>query len=191
MNCCLDLNFDVLHAATGNRYADANDIRLANLGPLSLLSSYELTTSSGKKLEDISHAHIFSSMYKLINSARDTDDLSIGFERDGGKRQRELTHNKIVKGKFHERILLKDVFGFAVHQEKATYGLRHKITLTRKTDNAVLNKDNATNVGEIEVIAFDWYIPHYMPSISIQDVLFKPNLSKTPTKLQYVKKSFF
>ena len=87
--------------------------------------------------------------------------------------------------------MLKDVFGFAVHQEKATYGLRHKITLTRKTDNAVLNKDNATNVGEIEVIAFDWYIPHYMPSISIQDVLFKPNLSKTPTKLQYVKKSFF
>ena len=130
-------------------------------------------------------------MYKLINSARDTDDLSIGFERDVGKRQRELTPNKIVKGKFHERILLKVVFGSAVHQEKATYGLGHKITLTRNTDNAVLNKDNATNFGKIEVIAFDWYIPHYMPSISIQDVLFKPILSKTPTKLQYLNKKFF
>ena len=34
----------------------------------------------------------------------------------------------------------KDVFGFAEHQEKATYGLRSKITLTRKKDEAVLNK---------------------------------------------------
>ena len=37
--CCFDFNFDVLHAATGNRFADANDIRLVNLGPLSLLGS--------------------------------------------------------------------------------------------------------------------------------------------------------
>ena len=87
--------------------------------------------------------------------------------------------------------MLKDGFGFAVHQEKATYGLGQKITLTRNTDNAVLDKDNATNFGKNEVVAFDWYIPHYMPSISIQDVLFKPISSKTPTKLQYVKKSFF
>ena len=38
--------------------------------------------SSGKHLEDISHAHIVSLMYKLITSAEDTDDLSIGFDRD-------------------------------------------------------------------------------------------------------------
>ena len=30
----LDLNFDVLHAATGNRYADGNDIKLVNLIPI-------------------------------------------------------------------------------------------------------------------------------------------------------------
>ena len=28
--------------------------------------------------------------------------------------------------------MLKDVFGFAEHQEKATYGLGYKLTLTRK-----------------------------------------------------------
>ena len=59
-------------------------------------------------------------MFKLITSARDTNDLSIGFEKDRGKRQRELTNNKDTKGKYHVRIRLKGKFGFAEHQEKAT-----------------------------------------------------------------------
>ena len=36
-------------------------------------------------------------MYKLITSARDTDDLSIGFDRDCDGRQQELTNKKIKK----------------------------------------------------------------------------------------------
>ena len=39
-------------------YVDGNDIRLVNLCPIALFSNYKLTTSSGKQLEDISHAHI-------------------------------------------------------------------------------------------------------------------------------------
>ena len=63
---------------TGNRYADGIDIRLANLGPIALFRSYKLTTSSGKHLEDISHALIVSLIYELLNSARGSD----GFDRD-------------------------------------------------------------------------------------------------------------
>ena len=39
----LELNFDVLQAVTDNRYVDANDIRLVNLGPIihSLIKSYQ------------------------------------------------------------------------------------------------------------------------------------------------------
>ena len=54
----LEINFDVLHVATSNRYADGNDTRLVNLGPIALFSNYKLTTSSGKHLENIYHAHI-------------------------------------------------------------------------------------------------------------------------------------
>ena len=135
VNSYLELNFDVLHAATNNRYVDGNDIRLVNLGNVALFSNYKLTTSSGKHLGDLSHAHIVSLMYKLITSAKD-NDLSIGFDRDRGRRQRELNNNKIIKGKYHVRIMLKDVFGFSEHQEKATYGLGYKLTLTRNTDNS-------------------------------------------------------
>ena len=49
--------------------------------------------------------------------------LSIGFDRNPNRRKDELSVNKSVKGKYDVRIMLKDIFGFAEHQEKATYGL--------------------------------------------------------------------
>ena len=122
-NSCLQLNFDVLNATTNNRYVDGNDISLVNLGPIALFSNYKLATSSGKLLENIDHAHIVCLMYGLITSARGSDDLFIGFDRDCGRRQRELTNNKNKKGKHHIRIMLKDLFGFALYQEEGTYGL--------------------------------------------------------------------
>ena len=123
LNSYLELNFDVLRADNSNRYVDDNDIRLVNLGPIALFSNDKLTTSSGKHLEEISHAHIVSLMYKLLTSSRYSDDLSIGFDRSRGRRKNELTNNKTIKGKYHIRIHLKDIFGFAEHQEKGTYGL--------------------------------------------------------------------
>ena len=78
----LDFVFDVLHAASNDRYADGNDIRLIILAPIALFSDYKLTTGNGKRLEDISHAHIVSLMYKLITTSKDSDVLSFGFDRD-------------------------------------------------------------------------------------------------------------
>ena len=37
LKSCLDLNFEVLHAANGNRIVDVKDIRLKNLGPIAFL----------------------------------------------------------------------------------------------------------------------------------------------------------
>ena len=39
LNSCLELNFDVIHAATGNRYTDGNDIKLVILGPIASFNS--------------------------------------------------------------------------------------------------------------------------------------------------------
>ena len=192
LNSYLELNFDVLHAAApNNRYADGNDIRLVNLGPIGLFSNYKLTTSSGKHLENIDHAHIVSLMYKLLSSSKGSDDLSIGFDRDRTRRRNELTNNKNIKGKYHIRIYLKDVFGFAEYQEKGTYGLGYKLTLTRNTDNVVLNKANAINNGKIRINALEWYVPHYTPSMQQQSILSDQILNKKPTQIQYPERSVF
>ena len=102
-------------------------------------------------MEEISHAHIVSLMYKLLTSSRGSDDLSIGFDHSCDARKRELTNNETQKGKFHLRIYRKYLFGFAEHQETATYGLGYKLTLTRNFDNTVLNKDNATPLVKLKL----------------------------------------
>ena len=191
LNSYLDLSFEVIEKDDNSRYANGNDIRLVNLGPIALFSHFKLTTSSGKHLEDISHAHIVSLMYKLITSSKDSNDLSIGFDHSRNRRRDELALNKNIKGKYHVKIMLKDAFGFAEHQEKASYGLGYKLTLTRNKDDAVIDKANAIADARIRIDHIHWFVPHYTPSIQQQSTLSKQILSKTPTELRYVERSFF
>ena len=130
-------------------------------------------------------------MYKLITSCKGSDDLSIGFDRSSARRREEITTNKNVKGKFHLRIMLKDVFGFAEHQEKATYGLGYKLTLTRNKDEAVRHKVVGIAEARIKIDHIHWYVPHYTPSMSQQAIMSKQTLNKTPTELRYVERSIF
>ena len=76
------MKYEVIKKIDKSRKADGKDIRLIILAPIGLFSSLNLTTSSGMQLEDISHVQIGSSLYKLITSAKDTDDLSYGFDRE-------------------------------------------------------------------------------------------------------------
>ena len=191
LNSYLDLNFEVIKRADNSRYVNGNDIRLVNLGPIALISSFKLTTSSGKHLDDISHDHLVSLMYKLITSSKTSDDLSIGFDRSRGRRQDEMTDNKTVKGKYHVRNMFKDIFGFAEHQEKATFGLGYKLTLTRKKDTAVIDKIAGIAEARNKIDHIHWYAPHYIPSPSQQAIMSKQFLSRTPTELRYFERSVF
>ena len=191
LNSYLELDFDVLRVDKSNRYLDANDIRLVNLGPIALFSNYKLTTSSGKHLEEISHAHFVSLMYKLLTSNKDGNDLSIGIDRNRERRKNELTNNKTIKGKNHIRIYLKDIFGYAEHQEKGTYGLGYKMTLTRNTDKTVLNKNNVVVNGRVKIISLDWYVPHFSPNLEEYTELTTQINKNSPTLLHYPERSVF
>ena len=56
--------------------------------------------------------------------------------------------------------MLTDIFGCAEHREKATYGFDYNLTLTRKRDNSVLNKENTANIGKHKINIIEWYVPH-------------------------------
>ena len=187
LSSLLRIFFDVLHAATNNRYVNGNDVRLVKEGPIALFSNYRLTSSSGKHIEEINHAQTVCLMYKLITSARNV----FGFYRNRGRRQRELTNNKNLKGKQHVTIMLKDKNGFVQHQEKGTYGLGCKLTLTRNSDNAVLNKANANNNAKVKINSIDWYVPNYTPSFTQANILVDHIVNKKTTELQYVERSVF
>ena len=114
------MNFEVIKKSVNCRNGIGNDSKLNNLGPIALFTIFMLTTSCGKHLEDISFGHIVPLMYKQIGSVKDSDYLSIGFDRSRQKRPDELASNKIIKGKYHLRIVLKVVLGFVEYEQKAT-----------------------------------------------------------------------
>ena len=89
-----DLNFEVIEKTNNFRYANGNDIRLVKLGPIVSFSSFQITSSSGKHVEDFNHADIVSFQYKLLPSGRGSCDLSIGFYRDRGRSQQEFSNKK-------------------------------------------------------------------------------------------------
>ena len=100
-NSYYDQDFEVIKKADIPKYGSGNNIRLMNLGPFALFSNFELTTSSGKHLDDISHANLVSLKYKQKTSSKDSDDLSIGFDRSRNRRRDELAQNKNLKCKHH------------------------------------------------------------------------------------------
>ena len=116
------MNSEAFNKADNSKYANGKHIRLVNSAPIAFFSNFKLTTSNGKNSEVISHAHIVSLRYKLVNISKDGEDLSFGFHRDQIRRRDELT-KKNLKRKYHLRILLNDVFRFAELQEKPTHGL--------------------------------------------------------------------
>ena len=165
LNSYLGLNFEVFEKADKSRYANGKVIRLIVLGPIAMFSNFKLKTSSGKHLEDNSHTHLVSLMYKFLSSSKNSDDLCIGFVRSRGGRRDELTNNKNENGKYHLRIMLKDVFGFAECQVKGTFGLGYILTLTRIKDEAIIDKVAGIADARIKIDHIHWYVPHYTPSM--------------------------
>ena len=54
-----------------------------------------------------------------------------------------------------------------------------------------MNKDNAINNVKIKIISIDWYVPHYTPLTTQQNILTNQIVNKTPIDLQYVERSVF
>ena len=86
---------------------------------------------------------------------------------------------------------LDDIFGFGENQLKATCGLSYRLTLTKNSENAVLNKSNAINNAKIKINSIDWYVKNYRPSIEQQRILMKQTVDTTPTELHCPERSVF
>ena len=155
-----------------------------------------MESSSETEIEIIDNAHVICLMNKIISSCRESDELSIGFHSSIDAREKELTKNKTIKGKYHVIIFSKDVFGFAEYQDNCTHGLGSKLTLQRNSDNHVLSHpaqaNSAANLalaGTVIVDDISVYVPHYTPSISNQILMLGHIVSKAATELSYIKKS--
>ena len=71
-------------------------------------------------------------MYKLITSPRDYKDLSVEFARETESDEEERASDiKRFFGRFHLKILFKDVFCFAEYHEKSMFGFVFEVTMKK------------------------------------------------------------
>ena len=80
----------------------------------------------------------------------------------------------------------KDIFSFAEHHEKDTYGLGYKLTKTRNKVETILDKAVGIADARLKIDHRHWCVPHYTPFIPEQVILFKQFWRKTPTERRYI-----
>ena len=65
-----------------------------------------------------------------------------------------------VKGTFSFRISLRYIFGFCEDYDKIVCGLKHSLTLVRKTDDDAIVRGEVAATGEVNLDKISWFMPH-------------------------------
>ena len=112
--------------------------------------------------------------------------MFVGFDPDCERRQQNLSNNKTLKRKQHVRFMLRVIFGFAESPESAKYGLGHTLPLKRNIDNAVINKDAATEKTKIVMTVNVWFVLQCIPIVEQQFNLCEQLLSIAAIELYYI-----
>ena len=85
--------------------------------------------------------------------------------------------------------MLKDVIRFSENQEKVTYGIIYKLSLTRNKDEAVFDKAVRIADGRVKIHQIHRFVPNYTPSIQQEGVFSKQILTKRPTEHRYIERT--
>ena len=58
---------------------------------------------------------------------------------------------------------MKHIFGFWEDYDKIVYGLKHNLTLVRKTDDDAIFRGAAAGAGQVSLDQISWFMPHVIP----------------------------
>ena len=176
-----------------NRYADDDPITLTNNGIMHLFKRirYDL---SGQEIENIINVGQATTMLGLFKYPddfskskglnhlwyKDTTDTAVLADKVGFKiRHDYIITNSRPRGSFSFRIPLKHIFRFCGDYNKAVYGLKHNLTLTRNDDNEAIYRgaNNAAGnplvAGKIVLSKISWFMPHVTPADKDKMELYK------------------
>ena len=176
-----------LTKAYNNSYRDNDVISLTNNGVMHLLKNiqYEL---SGQEIEKIMYPGQATTMLGLLKYPDDfskskglnqlwyKDTLNTAdLDHNAGFKIRHdyIINNSRPRGSFSFKIPLKHIFGFCEDYNKAVYGLKHALTLTRNDDNDAVFRANAADAGKITLSEISWFMPHVMPADKDEMDLYK------------------
>ena len=93
-----------------------------------------------------------------------------------------------AKGTFSFRVPLKHIFGFCEDYDKIVYGLKHTLTLVRKSDDNTIFRANAADAGKPGKVVIDkiaWFMPHVLPDDAEKFSIYKEIESKVSLPVAY------
>ena len=114
-----------------------------------------------------------------------TTTASIANNTGFNVRHSYLIESPVPKGTFSFRIPLKHIFGFCEDYDKIVYGMKHTLTLVRKSNDDAIFRDNAMAVGKIVLDKVSWFMPHVTPSDTEKYQLYKMIESKVTLPVAY------
>ena len=90
-----------------------------------------------------------------------------------------------VKCIFSFRIQLKHIFDFCEDYDKIVHGLKHSLTLNRKTDNEAIFRGAAVGVGKVSLDKMSWFMLHVIPTDAEKFSVYKTIESKVKVPVVY------
>ena len=138
-----------LTKADGTAYVNANDVSLTNNAIMHLFSRIEYHFSN-QLIEPINYPDQATTMRGLLKYPddfskaqglnqlwyKDTTTTAVKADNNGfAARHAYLIQSPTVKDPFSFRIPMKHIFRFCGDYDKIVYGLKHNLTLVRKTDD--------------------------------------------------------
>ena len=84
-----------------------------------------------------------------------------------------LIQSPTVKGTFSFKIPMKQIFGFCEDYDKIVYGLKHNLTLVRKTDDDAICRGAAAGAGKVSLDKIEWFMPHVIPADAEKFSIYK------------------
>ena len=96
-----------------------------------------------------------------------------------------LIQASTVKHTFSFRIPLKHIFGFFEDYDKIVYGLKHSLTLVRKTDDDAIFREAAAGAGKVSLYKISFFMPHAMPADAEKFSIYKTIESKVKLPVAY------
>ena len=94
---------------------------------------------------------------------KDTATTAVKADNNGfATRHAYLIQSPTVKGTFSFRIPMKHIFAFCEDYDKIVHGLKHRLTLVRKTDAAIFS-GAAAGGGKVSLDRISWFMPHVIP----------------------------
>ena len=95
---------------------------------------------------------------------KDTATTAVKADNNGfATRHAYLIQSPTVKGTFSFRIAMKHIFDFCEDYDKIVYGLKHNLTLVRKTDDDAILRGAAAGAGKVSLAKISWFMPHVIP----------------------------